>query len=46
LGFVIFGGGLLGLIYWARRSQQAHSHAELLGGLALGISVPLLGLLM
>jgi hypothetical protein len=46
LGFVIFGCGLLGLIYWARRSQRAHSHAELLGGLALGVSVPFLGLLM
>jgi hypothetical protein len=45
LAFVLFGGGLLGLIYWARRKEKAHSHGELLGGLLLGFAVPLLGLL-
>ena len=46
LGFLFYGGGLLALIYWARRAERAHSHVELLGGLALGVSVPLMGLLM
>lgn len=45
-GFLFYGGGLLALIYWARRAERAHSHAELLGGLALGITVPMVGLLM
>jgi len=43
--FVLFGCGLLALIYWARRKEKAHSHEELLGGLMLGIGVPVLGLL-
>jgi hypothetical protein len=46
LGFLFYGGGLLVLIYWARRAERAHSHAELLGGLVLGISVPLMGLML
>ncbi|MFM1763265.1 MAG: hypothetical protein RLZZ512_1055 [Bacteroidota bacterium] len=45
LAFVLFGVGLLALIYWARRKEKAHSHGELLGGLLLGFGVPLLGLL-
>ena len=45
-GFLFYGGAMLVLIYWARRSEKAHSHWELLGGLALGILVPLLGCLM
>jgi uncharacterized membrane protein len=43
--FVFVGGGLLALIYWARRKEKAHSHQELLGGLMLGFGVPALGLL-
>lgn len=43
LGFVFFGGALLGLIYWARRHERAHTHTELLGGLFIGFSVPILG---
>lgn len=43
--FVLFGCGLLALIYWSRRKEKAHSHEELLGGLMLGIGVPVLGLL-
>lgn len=45
LAFVLFGGGLLGVIYWARRKEKAHSHGELLGGLLLGLVVPMLALL-
>ena len=43
--FVLFGCGLLALIYWARRKEKAHSHKELLGGWMLGSGVPVLGLL-
>jgi hypothetical protein len=43
--FVLFGCGLLALIYWARRKEKAHSHEELLGGLMLGFCVPGFGLL-
>lgn len=44
--FVLFGCGLLALIYWARRKEKAHSHEELLGGLMLGFCVPVFGLLL
>jgi hypothetical protein len=46
LGFLFYGGGLLALIYWARRAERAHTHAELLGGLVLGLLVPMVGLMM
>lgn len=44
-GFVVYGGILLGLIYWARRRERAHTHRELLSGLLLGVIVPIVGLL-
>jgi hypothetical protein len=44
-GFVVYGGILLGLIYWARRRERAHTHRELLLGLLLGMMVPIVGLL-
>jgi hypothetical protein len=44
-GFVVYGGILLGLIYWARRRERAHTHRELLLGLLLGVMVPIVGLL-
>lgn len=41
--FVFVGGGLLALIYWARRKEKAHSHGELIGGMAVGLFVTAVG---
>lgn len=37
----IFSALFLALIYWARRREKAHSHAELLGGMVVGSLVPI-----
>lgn len=37
---------LISLIYWARRKEKAHSHIELIGGMAMGLFVTALGLLL
>jgi hypothetical protein len=41
--FVFVGVGLLVLIYWARRKEKAHSHGELIGGMAVGLFVTAVG---
>jgi hypothetical protein len=33
----------LALIYWARRKEKAHSHGELIGGMAVGLFVTAVG---
>ncbi len=34
---------LISLIYWARRKEKAHSHGELIGGMAVGLFVTAVG---
>ena len=41
--FVFVGVGSLALIYWARRKEKAHSHGELIGGMAVGLFVTAVG---
>ena len=41
--FVFVGVGFLALIYWARRKEKAHSHGELIGGMAVGLFVTAVG---
>ena len=44
--FVFVGVGSLALIYWARRKEKAHSHGELIGGMAVGLFVTAVGSLL
>ena len=41
--FVFVGVGSLALIYWARRKEMAHSHGEVIGGMAVGLFVTAVG---
>lgn len=41
-----YGLALISLVYWARWKEKAHTHVELLGGMAIGLMVTVLGVFL